>query len=176
MGQAIALPREVRGASPYVVHSDFATITVPAEYNHERRLEEYRIDSFHRNDGIRCPDFGEPSRILKPGDNLRVRLFRQTTQGVLTLEERREFFDAQGAVHVGAQGASLIAEVLGERLTNNYWHVPVDTGEESSSEHVQGLRPCVYRFFEGVLECFFDNPTEAWLEGVGYLLCVTTTA
>ena len=93
---------------------DLGIITVPEGYDHATHLSAFRKEHYEKfydyNDDINDANFSRPSRILKPGDKLRVRVFEQVVGGATTSEERRAFLAAQKAIRTGAQGASLVVE------------------------------------------------------------------
>lgn len=90
---------------------DLGIITVPDDYVHEKRLttfgQQNRKKFYYYNDDITDKNFPNPTRVLKPGDKLRVRVFKQVVD-MTTSEERMAFLTTQKAIHTGAQGASLV--------------------------------------------------------------------
>ncbi len=109
---------------------DLGTITVPDDYVHGSRLttfgKKHRKEFYYYNDNITDGNFGNPSRVLKPGDKLRVRAYKQVTPGETTSEERMAFLATQKAVLVGAQGASLVYEQKRAQLPKGKWYVSFD--------------------------------------------------
>ncbi len=104
--------------------ADLGTIVVPEDYNHETALTTFKRKnqgknnkkfSFY-NDSITDANFPNPSRILLPGDELRVRLFRQIGDGITLSEERMAFLSSQRAVYTGAQGLALVFEQMRDQL------------------------------------------------------------
>lgn len=95
---------------------DLGTITVPNDYNHATCLAKFynrhqggKNKSFHGyNTKINDKNFPNPTRVLKPGDRLHVRSFKQVAGGTITSEERMAFLATKKAIHTGAQGASLV--------------------------------------------------------------------
>lgn len=63
---------------------------------------------------------------MKPGDKLRVRVFKQVVPGTTTSEERLAVLSVQKAVHTGAQGASLVFEQKRDQLPKGYWYASFD--------------------------------------------------
>lgn len=110
-----ALTRGFIIPTKFVLLADLGIISVPDDYNHTTQLATCRqrnrgYISFE-NDDISDENFQNPSRILKSGDKLRV-LAYQHAEGIHITSsiECMEFFRAQNAVFVGAQGISLVAE------------------------------------------------------------------
>ena len=89
---------------------DLGTITVPDDYVHANQLAMFRErspDLNLYNIQISDQNFSNPSRILKPGEKFRVRAFKHAA-GLVSNEECLNFLVSRGAVHLGAQGASLV--------------------------------------------------------------------
>ena len=109
---------------------DLGIITVPENYKHAIQLAQFlRADGkkFRSvNDNITDANFPNPSRILKPGDKLWVRAFRQIVSDTTTSEERMVFLANQKAVHTGAQGASLVFEQRRDQLPKGFWYASFD--------------------------------------------------
>jgi hypothetical protein len=109
---------------------DLGTITVPDDYVHGSRLttfgKEHRKEFYYYNDAITDGNFPNPTRVLKPGDKLRVRAYKQIVPGETTSEERMAFLATQKAVLVGAQGASLVYEQKRKQLPKGKWYVSFD--------------------------------------------------
>ncbi len=113
--------------------ADLGTITVPKDYVHGTRLDTFmeknRKKFYDVNKNITDANFPNPTRILKPGDKLRVRAFKQIVPGTTTSEERMAFLATQKAVHTGAQGASLVFEQKRDQLPKGYWYASFDEKE-----------------------------------------------
>ena len=112
--------------------ADLGTIEVPADYVHATQLGTFRKlnhDKFYYyNDGIADENFGSPSRILKPGDKLWVRAWKQIDSDETSSEERMNFvrsIDAN-AHWIGAQGASLVFDQKRTELPKGYWYASFD--------------------------------------------------
>jgi hypothetical protein len=109
---------------------DLGIITVPDDYVHESRLakfdKENRKKFYCYNEAITDKNYPNPTRILKPGDQLRVRAFKQSASGTTTSEERMAFLETQKAVHTGAQGASLVFEQKRDQLPKGKWYASFD--------------------------------------------------
>jgi hypothetical protein len=121
-----ALQRAFVVPQAFTFLADLGTITVPNDYNHATRLATFLAANrrlFYGPDGnITDAKFPNPSRILKPGDKLRVRAFKQNTKGTTSSEERLAFLRTQNAVFTGAQGASLVFEQKRRQLPRGYWY------------------------------------------------------
>ncbi len=153
---------------------DLGIITVPDDYDHATWLARFqekhqggKKKSFYLyNDEITDANFPNPTRILKPGDKLRIRVFKQIIDGTTTSEERMAFLATQKAVHTGAQGASLVFEQKHKQLPKGKWYASFDEKERllrsADGRHRVPLVDCCsdgdFRFclgfFEGV---WFDD-------------------
>lgn len=109
---------------------DLGTITVPKGYDHATALESFRKENrkkfYSYNDNITDKKFSNPTRVLKPGDKLRVRVFQQVVSGTTTSEERLAFLDTQKAIYTGAQGASLVFAQKRSQLPKGKWYASFD--------------------------------------------------
>src|SRR3989344_121874 len=123
---------------------DLGIITVPDNYDHTTSLKSFmerNREKFCRADkNITDQNFSNPTCILKPGDKLHVRVFKQIVEGITTSEERMAFLVMQKAVYVGAQGASLVFEQKRDQLPKGMWYTSFDKKErlymESSGYHM----------------------------------------
>ena len=109
---------------------DLGIITVPADYDHATALKTFgnmnRKKFYYYNDKITDENFPNPTRVLKPGDKLRVRAFKQVVGGTTTSEERMAFLATQKAIHTGAQGASLVFDQKRDQLPKGKWYASFD--------------------------------------------------
>ena len=109
---------------------DLGIITVPDDYVHDKRLTTFgklnRKKFYYYNDEITDKNFPNPTRVLKPGDKLRVRAFKQVVGGTTTSEERMAFLATQKAIHTGAQGASLVFDQKRDQLPKGKWYASFD--------------------------------------------------
>ncbi len=114
----------------FALLADLGIITVPANYDHATRLDSFRKNNWEKfysyNDELTDTNFGNPSRVMKPGDRFRVKVFKQTVGGTTTSEERLAFLKSQNAVLTGAQGASLVFGEERGHLPKGYWHSSFD--------------------------------------------------
>lgn len=146
---------------------DLGTITVPEDYDHATALEKFwdkhqsgRKKSFYSyNDNITNKNFPNPTRVLMPGDKLRVRAFKQVVGGTTTSEERMAFLATQKAIHTGAQGASLVFDQKRDQLLKGEWYASFDEKDRLWAADVDCHRvPFVGCYplgdFEFVLGCF----------------------
>ncbi len=121
---------EVAPSEKFALFTDLGTITVPECYVHGKRLDSFSKENhgkFYRyNTDITDANFPNPSRVLKPGDKLHVRVFKQTISSATTIEERMAFLATQKAIYVGAQGASLVWEQKRDKLPKGYLYAFYD--------------------------------------------------
>jgi hypothetical protein len=116
----------------FALLTDLGIITVPEDYVHSSQLaifiakhgQEFRL----YNHSITDKDYGNPTRILKPGDRLRVRTYRQIVPGETTYEERIAFLNAIGmnSIYPGAQGLTLVYEQKYGMLSPGYVYTSFD--------------------------------------------------
>ena len=143
---------------------DLGIITVPDDYDHATALKSFgkknRKKFYYYNEAITDPNFPNPTRVLKPGDKLRVRAFKQVVSGTTTSEERMAFLATHKAIPTGAQGASLVFDQKRDQLPKGKWHASFDEKDRLWQDAV-GLHrvPCVlchsgggFRFYLGDFE------------------------
>ncbi len=125
--------KKVKPAEPtekFGLFADLGIITVPDDYVHEKRLTTFgkknRKKFYYYENEITDKNFPNPTRILKPGDKLRVRAFKQVVGGTTTSEERMAFLATQKAIHTGAQGASLVFDQKRDQLPKGKWYASFD--------------------------------------------------
>src|SRR5207244_1674639 len=79
--------------------ADLGIITVPDDYDHATQLDKFmkanRKKFYDVNKNITDANFPNPSRVLKPGDKLRVRVFEQIVGGTTTSDECMKFLVEQ---------------------------------------------------------------------------------
>ncbi len=116
----------------FVLLADLGEIVVPSDYDHATWLQVFRERNYEQfcyySDAITDTNFSNPTRVLKPGDRLSLRVFRQAG-GITTSEERLAFLATQNAVLVGAQGAALAWERKRAELPTGYSHASMDAKE-----------------------------------------------
>ena len=140
---------------------DLGVIEVPADYDHATQLASFRKKNYRKfysyNDAITDQNFSNPSRILKPGDKLLVRAFKQIVPDTTTSEERMAFLETQGAVYTGAQGASLVFDQKRDRLPKGYWYCSFDKKERLFKDAFSCYRvPYVNIFKDGDFNFHLD--------------------
>lgn len=110
---------------------DLGTIVVPDDYVHEKELGSLDSNDFYYfNPDIKDENFPNPSRILKPGDKLWVRVFKQCSSTETTSVERMDFLaKKRNYVHTGAQGISLVYKQKRNELPKGYWYLSFDKKE-----------------------------------------------
>lgn len=149
-------------------------ITVPDDYVHEKRLKTFVKKNlkkfYYYNEDITDKNFPNPTRVLKPGDKLRVCAFKQVVGGTTTSEERMAFLATQKAVHTGVQGASLVFEQKRDQLPKGKWYSSFDEKDRLWKD-TDGFHrvPSVSCYSDGGfgfnLGCFGD----AWHGGSAFL-------
>ena len=153
---------------------DLGIVTVPDNYDHATRLsifeKENRKKFFSFNDNITDVNFAKPTRILKPGDKFRVRVFQQIVSGETTSEERMAFLAKQKAVLVGAQGASLIFEQKRDQLPKGKWYASFDEKEKlwKDADGCHGV-PGVYARSVGVFDWDLGSFEDVWYDNHAFL-------
>lgn len=118
----------------FVILKDLGHIEVPADYNHTTALASFkaanRKEFLYYADKITDSNFPRPSKILKPGDRLRVFVFGQDVARRTTTIERMDFLREQRRnVLVGAQGAALVFVQKRIDLPKDKWHTSFDEAD-----------------------------------------------
>jgi len=133
---------------------DLGAVVVPKDYNHATRLASFKKENEKKfcfySDEITDQNYSHPTRILKPGDKLRVKIFGQTVFCLTKSQERIAFLDARRAVYTGAQGASLVFEQKANELPKGFEYSSYDKKENlfENSEESHGL-PNICAFLDG---------------------------
>lgn len=163
-------PRPKLPVEKFALLADLGVITVPKDYDHATRLgsfvEAYRKKFYYYNDAIMDVNFPAPSRVLKPGDRLHVRAWKQIVRGRTTSAERMEFCRGQdGNVWTGAQGASLVWEEKRDELPKGYWYASLDEPDRLW-EDADGNRrvPDVGAYSSGDFNFFLGSFERDWRE------------
>jgi len=125
----VVVPAE--SAEIFALFADLGIITVPENYVHGTYLGAFFKENgkklYDYNKNITDVNFPNPSRVLKPGDKLRVRAFHQIVSGRTTSQERMAFLEKQeGNIYTGAQGASLVFEQKRDQLPKGKWYASFD--------------------------------------------------
>ena len=121
-------------------------VVVPRRYDHATCLEKfrkkYRKDFHHYNAGITDENFGRATTRIAHGQRFHVEIFQIKER--LTSDECITFLHSQGAVLVGAQGATLMYEQYSKHLPKDQWMVSFDEKEalwkDGDSQHKV---PCI---------------------------------
>lgn len=118
----------------FALLADLGVITVPDDYDHATWLDKFKAEHetkfrYGYNSNITSANFPKPSRILKPGDKLRVKAWKQIVPGRTTSEERMAFLDGQKSVYTGAHGAGLVFLEKRKQLPKGYWYASFDKKE-----------------------------------------------
>ncbi|MEK7228112.1 MAG: hypothetical protein AAB681_02010, partial [Patescibacteria group bacterium] len=152
----------------FALLADLGTITVPDDYVHGKELGSLnQKDFYYFNTNATDKNFPNPSRILKPGDKLRVRAFKQVSPGSTTSVERMEFLAKQKAVHTGAQGASLVYKQKRNELPKGYWYCSFDEKDRLWKDAVGYHRvPYVRADTDGDFEFSLGNFGHDWRAGI----------
>lgn len=154
---------------------DLGIITVPDDYDHATALAKFgkknRKKFYYYNEAITDENFPNPTRVLKPGDKLRVRAFKQVVGGTTTSEERMAFLATQKAIHVGAQGASLVWDQKRDQLPKGKWYASFDEKDHLWTDAGGRHRvPYVLCPSDGAFEFYLGYFERVW-RGDGAFLC-----
>lgn len=153
---------------------DLGIITVPDDYVHEKWLtifgKQNRKKFYYYNNNITDKNFPNPTRILKPGDKLRVRAFRQVVDGTTTSEERMAFLATQKAIHTGAQGASLVFDQKRDQLPKGKWYASFDEPDRLWCAGGYHKVPGVSADLDGDFGFYFGDFEDVW-DDVNAFLC-----
>ncbi len=130
-------PKPAPPAEPVVkfeLLADLGVIVVPADYDHAKCLAAFKMahekEFYYFNPGITDVNFPNPSRILKPGDRLRVKVYKQVVRVDTMSVERMDYLKSQNmTVRVGAQGASLVYLQKKDELPKGLWYASFDEKE-----------------------------------------------
>ena len=153
---------------------DLGIITVPDDYVHEEQLKTFgkqnRKKFYYYNDEITDKNFPNPTRVLKPGDKLRVRAFKQVVGGTTTSEERMAFLATQKAIHTGAQGASLVFDQKRDQLPKGKWYASFDEKDRlwADADGDHGV-PGVHCISDGAFEFSLGSFVNVWDDGTAFL-------
>ena len=131
-------------AEKFALLVDLGIIVVPENYMYGTCLGTFfkangkKLYDYNKN--ITDANFPNPSRILKPGDRVRVRAFHQIVPGKTTSEERMAFLEKQpGNFYAGAQGLVHVFEQKRDQLPKGKWYASFDKKdhlwEDSDGNH-----------------------------------------
>lgn len=125
-----AAPTSPVSPEKFALLVDLGIFTVPDDFIPEKCLAEFHKKNCKKfygyNKDITDLHFSNPTRILKPGDKLRVKAFKQIVSGITTSEERMAFLATQKAVHLGAQGVTMVFDQKKDQLIKGYWYCSFD--------------------------------------------------
>lgn len=180
-GKPASKPTPVATTEKFALLVDLGIITVPDDYDPSTQLarfnQKHQSDekkSFcYYDDEITDKNFPNPTRVLKPGDKLRVRAFKQVVGGMTISKERMDFLRNQKAVFVGAQGASLVFEDKRDQLPKGKWYASFDEKERLWKDAVcrRGV-PNVHCRSDGGFEFGLGNFGRVW-DDCHAFLCFT---
>lgn len=166
---------EIVECEKFTLLADLGTITVPDDYDHATRLAVFREQNRDKfwgyNDNFTDANFPNPTRVLKPGDQLHVLAFKQAVGGTTTSEERMDFLHRQKAVFTSAQGASLVWEQKRDKLPKGYWYLSFDEKDRlwKDADGVHRV-PWVSVYSDGVFDWSLGRFEGVW-GGIGAILC-----
>lgn len=158
----------------FALLADLGILTVPDGYVHEKWLagfcKQNRKKFYYYNDDIADKNFPNPTRILKPGDKLRVRAFMQVAAGTTTSKERMAFLATQKAIHTGAQGASLVFVQKRDLLPKGKWYSSFDESDRLWKDTDGDLRvPGVSAYAAGDFDFYLGYFEYDWDGGYAFL-------
>lgn len=152
---------------------DLGIITVPDDYVHKKRLTMFgkhnRKKFYYYNDDITDKNFPNPTRILKPGDKLRVRAFKQVVGGTTTSEEHMTFLATQKAIHTGAQGISLVFDQKRDQLPKGKWYASFDEPDRLLCADGDHRVPYVYCYSDGDFHFNLGDFGYVWYDAYAFL-------
>jgi len=144
---------------------DLGIIMVPDIYVHENWLTTFGRQNGNRFNyysiGITDKGFPNPTRILRPGDKLYVRVIRQIGGRPTTSEERIAFLATQKAIHTGAQGASLVFDQKRDKLLRGKWYASFDEEDRLIVDAGSGV-PCIGCSLSGNFDFHHFKFKTAW--------------
>ena len=154
---------------------DLGIIVVPDSHIPGKCLEMFFKNNhknlYDYNKNITDANFSHPSQILKPGNKLRVRAFKQVVSGPTTSQERMAFLSKrkEGNIYVGAQGVSLVFEQKRDQLPKGRWYISFDEAK-SLWEDSDGYHRLVSlnAYFDGLFEFSFGYLEGSWIDNFGF--------
>lgn len=164
----------------FALVKDLGVITIPKRADRRTCLgsfaRRHRAKFVQYRDELTDENFPEPSRILKPGDQLRARIFKKVSPGWSSPDELLAFLKLQNAVLVGAQGLTYLWEQKDKQLPPNRCLFSLDQ-EEHLWEH-EILGPMAPYLFQNVIAGSFEFKLGAfrmnWRKTHNYcLVCFT---
>ncbi len=161
-------------AEKFALLVDLGIITVPDDYDHASWLKTFgkqnRNKFYYYRDEITDKNFPNPTRVLKPGDKLRVRAFKQVVGGTTTSEDRMAFLATKKAIHTGAQGASLVFDQKRDQLPKGKWYASFDEKDRLWADAGGRRRvPYVHCGSDGVFKFDLGSFERVWCDGSAFL-------
>jgi len=124
--QSIITERE-ETLQKFTLLADLGVITIPEDTSLDSFLQKNRKKFYDVDKNITDANFPNPSRILKPGDKIGVRAYKQIVSVTTTTEERMKFLRQQpGNIFVGAHGIPPVFEQVKVKLPKGFWYASFD--------------------------------------------------
>lgn len=156
-------PVPAEPADKFSLLVDLGIITVPDDYAHENQLAK-NLKKFYSCDEITDKNFPNPTRVMKPGDKFRIRVFKQFVD-TTTSKERLAFLATQHAIHTGAQGASIVMDKKRYQLPKDMWYSSFDEQDRLWKDLAGNSRvPRVLCRLDGGFEFFLGNFALTWTD------------
>ena len=152
---------------------ELGTIKVPAGYEHRNHLsvfrKKYRRRFWYYDKDIIDRNFMFPSRVLRPGDELRVIAFQQIVPVTTSSQERVAFLATEKSVFPGAQGISLVFEQMKDHLPKGMWYSSFDEGPWVRGDTARYGVPCLAALAAGSFDFDLGAYNREWEEGHAFL-------
>lgn len=181
-GKKPELAAPAKTTKKFALLADLGIITVPDNYDHatylrtfieQNRKEFYYYDyyaHYYYDNDITDRNFPNPTRVLKSGDKLRVCAFKQVFAQSTDSEERMAFLATQKAIHLGAQGASLVFDQKRDQMPKGKRYASFDEPdrlwEDADGKH---WVPCIYFLSDGTFEFRLVRFENAWQDNDAFL-------
>jgi hypothetical protein len=140
---------EGKPTEKFALFVDLGILTVPGDYEHASQLERFRRKHGYLFDNpcqynnyspnLCDSNFPNPTRLLSPGDRFHVRAFRPVfASGTSNWEDCLVFLATQQAVLTGAQGLSLVFELMFKKMRDDIWYASLDAKDRlwANSHHM----------------------------------------
>ena len=150
------------------------SIVVPEYYKHECLdvfIKANRKKFYGVNNDITDAHFSALSSTrLEPGRKLMVKVFKQTSRGTTTSEERLKFLETQKAILAGSQAIPLIWDQR-EKLPKGFWYCSFDK-KENLWKDADGHHWVAYLLCDSDADFFFylGDFEDGWYDDY-FLLC-----
>jgi len=121
----------VQPQEKFTLLADLGVVIVSDGYVHATQLARFHQQNYKKfysvNDDITDTNFQNPSRILRPGNKLRVVAYKHAAKRLIsTSPERLAFLKVKNACFVGPQGLSLVFGQKSLLLPKDYWYASFD--------------------------------------------------